>query len=52
MVCTIDVLIVPLRANLLSGFGTGINGANSNAATNTTGFAPPKGAEYAQSEYF
>ncbi|KAJ7289438.1 hypothetical protein C8J57DRAFT_1459439 [Mycena rebaudengoi] len=26
----------------------GINGANSNAATNTTGFAPPKGAEYAQ----
>ncbi|CAK5272345.1 unnamed protein product [Mycena citricolor] len=32
----------------LQGWGSGINGANPEATTNATGFAPPKGAEYAQ----
>ncbi|KAJ7088750.1 hypothetical protein B0H15DRAFT_930833 [Mycena belliarum] len=30
------------------GWGTGINGGNADATTHTTGFPPPKGAEYAQ----
>ncbi|KAJ6562207.1 hypothetical protein B0H19DRAFT_1143839 [Mycena capillaripes] len=32
----------------LQGWGSGINGANANAATNPTGFPAPKGQEYAQ----
>ncbi|KAJ7031440.1 hypothetical protein C8F04DRAFT_1110272 [Mycena alexandri] len=32
----------------LQGWGSGINGDNANATTNTTGFPPPKGQEYAQ----
>ncbi|KAJ7164394.1 hypothetical protein C8R46DRAFT_1099429 [Mycena filopes] len=32
----------------LQGWGSGINGGNANATTNSTGFAPPKGQEYAQ----
>ncbi|KAJ7722389.1 hypothetical protein B0H16DRAFT_357423 [Mycena metata] len=32
----------------LQGWGSGINGGNTNATTNTTGFPPPKGQEYAQ----
>ncbi|KAJ7747161.1 hypothetical protein DFH07DRAFT_942464 [Mycena maculata] len=34
--------------NSLPGWGSGINGGNANATTNSTGFAPPKGQEYAQ----
>ncbi|KAJ7140535.1 hypothetical protein C8R43DRAFT_1017417, partial [Mycena crocata] len=32
----------------LQGWGGGINGGNANATTNSTGFPPPKGQEYAQ----
>ncbi|KAJ7503771.1 hypothetical protein B0H11DRAFT_1984228 [Mycena galericulata] len=32
----------------LQGWGSGINGANPEATTNSTGFPPPKGQEYAQ----
>ncbi|KAJ7914092.1 hypothetical protein B0H13DRAFT_451985 [Mycena leptocephala] len=33
----------------LQGWGSGINGGNPNATTNTTGFPAPTGQEYAQS---
>ncbi|KAF7292656.1 hypothetical protein MIND_01163800 [Mycena indigotica] len=34
--------------NSLQGWGTGINGANSEATTSSYGFPPPRGAAYAQ----
>nr|GAT57308.1 predicted protein [Mycena chlorophos] len=32
----------------LQGWGSGINGANTDATVNSTGFPPPRGQEYAQ----
>ncbi|KAJ7454139.1 hypothetical protein FB451DRAFT_1280293 [Mycena latifolia] len=34
--------------SLQVGWGSGINGGNADATTNSTGFPPPKGQEYAQ----
>ncbi|KAJ7078661.1 hypothetical protein C8R44DRAFT_825199 [Mycena epipterygia] len=34
--------------NSLQGWGSGINGGNANATTNSAGFPPPRGQEYAQ----
>ncbi|KAF7326123.1 hypothetical protein MKEN_00463800 [Mycena kentingensis (nom. inval.)] len=34
--------------NSLQGWGGGINGANPEVATNSTGFPPPRGQEYVQ----
>ncbi|KAJ7106658.1 hypothetical protein C8R44DRAFT_858229 [Mycena epipterygia] len=35
-------------SNSLQGWGSGINGGNANATTNSAGFQPPRGQEYAQ----